>query len=307
MVEKVMVEKVMVEKATIENEKATPYAVFGNPIAHSLSPAIHAQFAEQTQQAIHYQKQCIPVDNFDHAVRQFFAQGGGGLNITVPFKVNAFELVDQLTVRAKAAGAINTMWQGDDGQLWGDNTDGCGLMRDITENLGWAVEDKSVLVLGAGGAVRGILQPLTELAPKQIIIANRTPEKAQALAQAFSNNQTPDPHQASNTQIDWLAGGFDLLSQLDSVDVIINGTSASLGGDLPPLTSQLLHSNTQCYDMMYGAKPTVFLEWALANGCTAVSDGLGMLVEQAAEAFFLWRSVRPNTEQVIKAQRAGLS
>lgn len=276
----------------------TPYAVFGNPISHSLSPSIHSAFAVETQQSIRYQKQCIPHASFEREVRAFFAQGGGGLNITVPFKVEAFELVDHLTTRAKAAGAINTLWQDEDGQLWGDNTDGCGLMRDITHNLGWEIQGKTVLILGAGGAVRGILQPLAELNPRQIIIANRTESKAQALIQTFAEE---------SSEIQWQAGGFDQLSQLSAVDLIINGTSASLGGDLPPISAHLLHEHSQCYDMMYGADPTVFLQWAENNGCRKTSDGLGMLIEQAAEAFYLWRGVKPNSQAVIQAQRDALT
>ncbi len=265
------------------------YAVFGNPIEHSKSPAIHRQFAEQTAQAIDYQRQKVALDGFGEAVRHFFAGGGRGLNVTVPFKLEAFQLADVLTTRAQTAGAVNTLWQDAQGQLWGDNTDGIGLVSDITDNLGWSLTDKTVLILGAGGAVRGILQPLLEQHPAQVFVANRTAAKAQDLAATFA-------------ELGSIAGGgFEAVST--PFDVIINGTSASISGELPPIAPQVIQANSHCYDMMYGAEPTVFLTWAQQLGCTQLADGLGMLVGQAAESFKIWRGVKPQTTPVIKALR----
>ncbi len=270
------------------------YRVFGNPIAQSKSPEIHRRFAEQTGEALHYDKQLVELDGFAAAVQRFFADGGKGLNITVPFKLEAFELADQLTERARNAGAVNTLMRLPGGELLGDNTDGQGMVSDIVERLGWTLHNKRVLLLGAGGAVRGVLQPLLEQQPSQLVVANRTLSRAETLAREFT------------TYGEISACSFaDLDGQ--QFDVVINGTSASLSGDLPPLPQSLLASGACCYDMMYGAEPTVFLRWAQAQGAAGIADGLGMLVGQAAESFALWRGIRPDIAPVIHALRAALA
>ena len=269
------------------------YAVFGNPINHSKSPNIHRQFAEQTGQDMHYAKQLVAEGEFTQAAEAFFAQGGKGLNITVPFKLDAYTFAQQLTPRAKRAGAVNTLAIQIDGSIIGDNTDGIGMVHDM-HNLGWELKDKRILILGAGGAVRGVLQPLLEEQPLSIHIANRTLGKAQELAQEF--HDLGDIHACSFEHIEG-----------QQFDVVINGTSASLSGDLPPLPNKLLSTNACCYDMMYGAEPTVFMAWAERQGATHIADGLGMLVGQAAEAFYLWRHVRPEVMPVIVAMRRQLN
>ena len=274
------------------------YAVFGNPIAHSKSPQIHAAFAQQTQQDIAYDRQLIEPNQFVASAKQFFADGGCGLNITVPFKLEAFELADVLSERAQAAGAVNTLKKMSDGQIFGDNTDGAGLLRDITENLQWPVRGKRVLVLGAGGAVRGIIAPLLAEKPSRIVIANRTLAKAEELVQLFNAEKSAQEAKllrASSLQIH--ARPFDL---------VINGTSASLGGEMPDLDPAILNPNACCYDMMYGAEPTIFLKWAQKNNAAQIADGLGMLVNQAAEAFYLWRGVKPDAANVIHLLRKQL-
>ncbi|MEN0038581.1 MAG: shikimate dehydrogenase [Cellvibrio sp.] len=265
------------------------YAVFGNPINHSKSPHIHRQFAEQTGQDMHYTKQLVNEGEFEQAAQDFFAQGGKGLNITVPFKLNAFEFAQKRTARAERAGAVNTLARLADGTILGDNTDGIGMVHDM-HNLGWEIEGKRVLILGAGGAVRGILQPLLEENPAQVVIANRTKSKADELAKNF--------HDLGNVQ----AKAFEQLTG-EVFDIVINGTSASMQGELPPLPDNLLAANACCYDMMYGAEPTIFLRWAIERGATQSADGLGMLIGQAAEAFYLWRQIRPEVIPVITAMR----
>ncbi len=265
------------------------YAVFGNPINHSKSPGIHRQFAEQTGQDMHYAKQLVDENAFEASAEAFFAQGGKGLNITVPFKLDAFSFADDTTPRAQRAGAVNTLALQTDGSILGDNTDGIGMVHDM-HNLGWQLHGKRILVLGAGGAVRGVLQPLLAEQPQQIVIANRTFAKAQALELQFH-----DLGDVRALTYEQLAG--------EQFDLVINGTSASLAGDLPPLPANLLAANACCYDMMYGAEPTVFMTWASQQGASAVADGLGMLVGQAAEAFYLWRHIRPEVIPVITAMR----
>ena len=265
------------------------YAVFGNPINHSKSPAIHRQFAEQTVQDMHYTKQLVNEGEFAQAAEAFFAQGGKGLNITVPFKLDAYQFAQKLTPRAERAGAVNTLAKTSDGSILGDNTDGIGMIHDM-HNLDWDIEGKRVLILGAGGAVRGILQPLLEENPAQVVIANRTLAKAEELVKSF--------HDLG----DMKAKSFDQLEN-ETFDMVINGTSASLQGDLPPLPDDLLAPGACCYDMMYGSEPTVFLRWAQEHGAAQVADGLGMLVGQAAEAFYVWRQIRPEVVPVISALR----
>ncbi len=272
------------------------YAVFGNPIAHSKSPLIHTAFSEQTQQDIAYDRQLVEADHFSETAKQFFAHGGCGLNITVPFKLEAFELADVLSERAEAAGAVNTLKKMPDGKIFGDNTDGAGLLRDITHNLGWTIRNKRVLLLGAGGAVRGVIAPLLAEHPSRIVIANRTLAKAEELVKDFSAGKSALEAKCLRAS--------SLHIHARPFDIIINGTSASLHGGMPDLDPAILNPNACCYDMMYGTQLTPFLQWAQHHGAQ-VADGLGMLVEQAAESFFLWRGVRPETKAVMAQLREG--
>jgi shikimate dehydrogenase len=265
------------------------YRVFGNPIHHSKSPSIHQQFAQATQQHINYQTQLVELDEFEHTVKAFFAAGGKGLNITVPFKQRAFTMAQILSPAAQKAEAANTLYVNEHGELVADNTDGMGLVRDICHNLNGQLNAKRILVLGAGGAVRGVLQPILAQLPKQVVIANRTFNKAQTLAASFAGLGAIEA-----LPMDQLTGPFDW---------IINGTSASLAGDLPTLPDGLLSNNSRCYDMMYSAQKTVFNAWAMDQGAAHANDGLGMLVEQAAQSFQLWRGILPPTADVLLALR----
>lgn len=270
------------------------YAVFGNPIKHSKSPQIHAAFAEQTGQTLHYRAHKVELGRFAEVAAEFFRNGGRGLNITVPFKLDAFEFADELSGRARLAGAVNTLASGEDGRIYGDNTDGVGMVRDMNDNLGWQISGRRVLVLGAGGAVRGILGPMLKQRPERLLVVNRTAFKAESLAELFADMG------------DVSGGGYELLSE-GQFDLIVNGTSASMSGDLPPLPGSILSNDCCAYDMMYGADPTPFMRWAASEAAWAVSDGLGMLVEQAAESFCIWRGVRPDTKPVIEMIRQSLS
>lgn len=265
------------------------YAVVGNPIDHSKSPTIHYLFAKQTQQDMVYKAQLVELDKFSERIEKFFFYDGQGLNITVPFKQQAFEFAHLHTERAKRAQAVNTLKRLEDGRILADNTDGAGLVRDLLENNKVALTGQRILLLGAGGAVRGVLQPLLAEQPAELVIANRTVSKAQALADDFAD--------AGNIR----ACGFTEVE--GNFDVIINGTSASLSGELPPVPVTVFHDDTVTYDMMYGKDRTVFNQWAYEQGVKTTLDGLGMLVEQAAEAFELWRGVRPNTHIVIDHMR----
>ncbi|GAA5524599.1 Shikimate dehydrogenase (NADP(+)) [Microbulbifer aestuariivivens] len=267
------------------------YAVIGNPVDHSLSPWIHQAFARQTGEDIAYEKLPAPKDGFKSVARRFFAAGGRGLNVTVPFKLDAFDFADQVTERASAAGAVNTLAMRDDGSILGDNTDGAGLVTDIRDNLGWPIAGRRVLMVGAGGAARGAMLPLLERGPALVHIANRTAERAERLALEFARHGSLE------------ASGFDSLG--GSFDLIINASAASLSGDLPPLADTLVGHGCQAYDMVYGAQPTPFMAWAAARGAET-ADGLGMLVGQAAESFMLWRGTRPQTTPVLQALRARL-
>jgi len=269
------------------------YAVMGNPIAHSKSPQIHAAFAEQTGQSLAYTAILVERGALPQAIGNFQANGGKGLNITVPFKQEAWQLADRLSGRAQLAGAVNTLKFETDGLLYGDNTDGAGLVRDIVHNHGGEITDAEVLMLGAGGAARGVLEPLLEENPDCLVIANRTVDRAVALATEFKS--------LGNIS----ACGFDDLAGR-RFDLIINATSASLQGELPPLPDGIIDEDGWCYDMMYGAEPTVFLRWAEAHGAKKCLDGLGMLVEQAAESFQIWRGVRPDTRPVIEQLRKAM-
>jgi shikimate dehydrogenase len=261
------------------------YCVLGNPIGHSRSPAIHTAFAAATAQDLRYEALLAPLDGFAATVRDFIAQGGKGANVTVPFKEEAFRLATRLSERAERAGAVNTLvFNGDD--ILGDNTDGAGLVQDITVNLGIPLAGKRILLLGAGGAARGVMEPLLATSPARLAVANRSADKAEALVAAFGQNPAVD------------AGNFAKFSG-QSFDLVINATSASLAGTALPLPDGLFAPGSLAYDMMYGKGETPFLQQARGSGAGQLADGLGMLVEQAAEAFFVWRGVRPATAGVL--------
>jgi shikimate dehydrogenase len=274
-----------------DNDK---YAVFGNPIKHSKSPLIHAAFARQLEQRIQYRAVRVELGHFQRSVNGFFASGGAGLNVTVPFKEQAFAMAHELSPRARRAGAVNVLMPLDGGQLRGDNTDGIGLVRDMVANLGWVMRGRRVLIVGAGGAVRGVLEPLLREHPAELVVVNRTAEKALRLATEFADL---GPLQG---------GGFELLKGRQ-FDLVLNGTSAGLSGQMPPLPDGLLSERCCCYDMVYGSEPTPFMRWAAQQTAWAVADGLGMLVEQAAESFYLWRHARPDTQPVISQLRETLA
>ena len=267
------------------------YAVFGHPVSHSKSPRIHALFAEQTGQLMEYTAQDVPAESFHAAVESFFAGSGKGLNCTVPLKELAWQIADVKSGRAQLAKAVNTLAIRDDGRLFGDNTDGIGLLRDLTVNLNLELSGRRILLLGAGGASRGILQPLLEQGPERLIVANRTRDKAVQLAAEF----------ADLGQIE--ARGFGELEG-ECFDLILNATAASLSNELPPLPDEILAPDGCCYDLAYGTSPTAFVRWGKAHGAAQSVDGIGMLVEQAAEAFFIWRGVRPQTRPVIELLNA---
>ncbi|MDX2421170.1 MAG: shikimate dehydrogenase [Amphritea sp.] len=268
------------------------YAVFGNPIKHSKSPLIHKAFAQQLDQDLEYHSVLVPEDGFNLAVDNFLSpeSNGKGLNITVPFKEQAWQKAEWHSERAKLAGAVNTLYRNAAGQLCGDNTDGLGLVADITRNNGGEIRGKDLLILGAGGAVRGVLEPILAHQPARLVIANRTVARAEALAELFSG-----------------LGQIEVCSfaelQGQQFDLVINGTAASLQGEVPPLPDDLLRDGAWCYDMMYGAEITPFNRWAKAHGAAKAIDGLGMLVEQAAESFSIWRGVRPDTSELIQELR----
>jgi len=264
------------------------YCVIGNPIAHSRSPAIHAAFALDTGQSITYERCLAPLDGFDATVRRLIAEGYRGANVTVPFKLDAARLATRLAPRAAAAGAVNTLLFAD-GEIVGDNTDGPGLVADIVRNAGVVLQGKRILLLGAGGAARGALLPLLDAGPREIVIANRTVATAEKLLHDFGAHAA----RLSVNGFADVAGSFD---------VVVNATSASLAADLPPVPAHVFTRATLALDMMYGNQPTVFMDFAASHGAT-VRDGLGMLVEQAAEAFALWRGVRPATAGLLASMR----
>jgi shikimate dehydrogenase len=268
------------------------YAVMGNPIAHSKSPRIHTLFAEQTGQNLEYTAIQVDPGGFEQAVGNFDASGGKGLNITVPFKEEAYQLVDALSERARRAGAVNTI-KFEAKRRFGDNTDGVGLDNDLINNHGYVIKGRRVLLMGAGGAARGVVGPLLEQEPEALLIANRTPDKAVSLAQHFTD--------VGNVQ----GCGYPDLSGRQ-MDLVINATAASLAGEVPPIGPDIVAPAGLCYDMMYGKEPTAFLCWARDHGVGQAVDGLGMLVEQAAESFYLWREVRPETAGVIETLRREL-
>jgi shikimate dehydrogenase len=264
------------------------YAVIGHPVAHSRSPWIHARFAQQTGQHLSYSAIDVAPTELAARVREFFARGGRGLNVTVPHKQGVLELVERLSERARIAGAVNTLVREDDDRLYGDNTDGVGFTRDLTCNLGVNVAGLGVLLLGAGGAARGLLAPLLSLAPRELVIANRSSERALELAHLF----------AAHGPVRGAAFG-ELGTQ--RFELIINATAAGLTDQLPPLPLTVLQAAEICYDLAYAPGTTRFVQWARESGVARCFTGAGMLVEQAAESFLLWRGIRPQTSAVIAA------
>lgn len=269
----------------VDQQMTDHYAVIGNPISHSKSPLIHTAFAQQTQQNLDYIAKEIPLDNLAVGLQKLQQQGFKGINITVPFKEQAWQMVSDKSEHAQRAGAINTILFNEDGSLTGDNTDGIGLCRDLVNNHHIELKDKRVLLLGAGGAARGVIEPLLHYQPSELFIANRTANKARDLCGLFADFGHIN------------GGGYDAL--FGSFDVIINATAASLNGEVPPLPDSILNKNGVCYDMMYSDTDTAFISWAKQHGAAKAIDGLGMLVEQAAEAFRLWRGIQPETKTVI--------
>jgi shikimate dehydrogenase len=264
------------------------YGVVGHPINHSWSPFIHGMFAKQTQQFLVYRLYDIAPEDFRAQVLEFFTRGGRGLNVTVPHKEAAAELANQLTERADRAGAVNTLIATDAHELVGDNTDGHGLITDLQKNLGVGITNRRILILGAGGATRGVVEPLLSLGPTEIVVANRSPERAVNLASLFSD-------------LGSIHGcGFEDVGG-EAFDVVINATAAGLTGSVPNIDGTVIGSHTVCYDMSYSKAATPFVTWAIEQGCARAHKGWGMLVEQAAEAFSLFRNVRPDTEPVLTA------
>jgi len=284
------------------------YAVVGNPVAHSRSPSIHSRFARQTGQDIEYGRLLAPLDGFVATVERFRDEGGRGLNVTVPFKLEAFAWVRRRSPRAQGAGAVNTLRFDRDG-TFGDNTDGAGLVRDIESRLGLALSGRSVLVLGAGGAARGVLGPLLDASVARLTITNRTPAKAAGLVDAFAG-RAPDEARSGEAPTAPLrarlrACEFALLEA--GFDVVVNATSSGISGARLPVADAVFAAAALAYDMFYAPRDTAFVAQARAAGCARVSDGLGMLVEQAAESFLVWRGVRPLTAPVYEALRAELA
>ena len=274
----------------IHNHSTVNYAVLGNPIQHSKSPQIHTLFSEQTGIALEYQAIEVPINEFASYVKLFSSQGGKGLNITVPFKEDAYSLCTTLTDRAEISGSVNTLRFDDDMNICGDTTDGQGLLNDLVANHNIRLEDKSILILGAGGTVKSILERLLEQKTKEIIIVNRTISRAKDLEKKFGKKNCVRAYSYN-----------DLPNH--SFDIIINGTSLSLSAEIPPISKTNINENTFCYDLMYSDKETAFTKWAIENGALKATDGLGMLVEQAAESFMFWHGTKPDTMPIIKALR----
>ena len=276
------------------NAAPDQYGVVGHPIGHSLSPFIHGMFARETGQAMSYRLYDVGSSEFAGFVAGFFDRGGRGLNITVPHKIAAVEAANELSARAAHAASVNTLALRDDGTILGDNTDGAGLVRDLCDNLGLVITNRRILIIGAGGATRGVLAPLLGLSPTLVVIANRTPERAASLAAAFADLGATHG-----------VGFGDIASE--PFDLIINATSASLSGEMPPVPAGAVGRATVCYDLAYGRAATAFVDWARAHGAAQALQGWGMLVEQAAEAFRLWRGIRPSTATVLAAlkERSG--
>ena len=270
------------------------YAVFGNPIKQSKSPVIHQAFAQQLEESLSYRAVRVEHEQFEEKVRGFFQHGGMGLNITVPFKERAFALADSASAAAQRAGASNCLVPQREGGLHAANTDGVGMVRDMVANLGWQLQGRRTLIIGAGGAVRGIVHPLLSERLGSLTIVNRTADRAGELAERFSS-----------TELTVAAGGLEAAAG-GVFDLVINATSASLGNEMPDLADIQLAPRCCCYDLVYAAEPTAFMRWSAAQAAWAIADGLGMLVEQAAESYYLWRGQRPGTEAVISGLRHGL-
>ncbi|MBK1646415.1 shikimate dehydrogenase [Thiocapsa imhoffii] len=266
------------------------YAVIGNPIAHSQSPRIHTAFARATDQDLLYERMLGNLDDFAGDVARFFASGGCGLNVTLPFKTAAWALADERTARAEIAGAVNTLIRLGGNRLRGDNTDGIGLVRDLADRYGFQFQGARVLLVGAGGAARGVLVPLLETGLDRLVIANRTPEKAAELALLGAEHGSVR------------ACDFNRLAS-ERFDLIINATPAGLNQQVPPIPSTCLAPDGWTYDMLYADEPTSFCRWGQQQGAARSLDGLGMLVEQAAESFWLWRGIRPDTAGVYAVLR----
>jgi shikimate dehydrogenase len=264
------------------------FVLFGHPVGHSWSPFIHGLFARQFDHVVDYKLQDVDPDQFRHAVINFFVEGGGGANVTLPHKPAAAEIVNDLSARAERARAVNTIVRRSPTELLGENTDGVGLVNDLMRNLGVRISGTRVLILGAGGATRGVLAPLLEEEPREIRIANRTPDRARSLAAEFS-----DLGEVS-------ASGFSEIEDRPW-DLVVNATAASLAGEVPELPSRIVGRDTVCYDMAYGRGDTAFMRWATARGAARAHKGWGMLVEQAAESYLLWHGVRPETKPVVAA------
>jgi shikimate dehydrogenase len=273
------------------HESPAEYGVIGHPVAHSRSPFIHGIFAKQTGQDMVYRPHDVPPENLHSYVMDFWRRGGKGLNVTVPHKVTACTMVRAMSERATRAGAVNTLLMDEDG-ITGDNTDGAGLVQDLTANLKVDLSDARILMVGSGGAVRGVVAPLLDQSPELIMIAGRAAERAESLARIFG---ALGPVQGCS------------LARLgrDAFDIVINATSAGLAGAVPAIPISVIHETTFCYDMSYARAGTAFLAWAKEHGCRRMAQGWGMLVEQAAESFELWRGVRPVTEPVLAALSAG--
>jgi shikimate dehydrogenase len=270
------------------------YAVVGHPISHSRSPWIHTQFAAQTGQSMRYTAMDVEPDRFEVSITRFFEESGSGLNITVPFKERACAMAQQRSPAVMACGAANTLFLNEDGILCAENTDGHGLLQDLVANHGGCIADRRILLLGAGGAVRGVIPALLEQRPAHISILNRSHEKAVLLAEHF---------RGAVDLVAWPAG----IAFTEGFDFIINGTSAGLQGDMPAIPTGALHAHTWCYDMVYGKGETTFVRWARQAGAEKAMDGIGMLVEQAAKAFSIWRGVTPRTAEIISALRQELA
>lgn len=270
------------------HEQPDQYGVVGHPVAHSWSPFIHGLFARETRQSLTYRLFDVAPADFHERVVEFFASGGRGLNVTLPHKIAAVDVANELTPRAARAHAVNTLAVRSDGRLLGDNTDGAGLVNDLCDNLGVVITRRRILMIGAGGAARGALAPLLALEPSELVVANRTEERARVLAQDFQDLGTVT------------GAGFRTISG-GAFDLIINATSASLRGEVPAVPDSVIGDETLCYDMAYGKTDTAFIRWAVSRGCTRTLQGWGMLVEQAAESFRVWRGMRPPTAPVLTA------
>ena len=279
----------MVGELILNHSKAN-YAVFGNPVKHSKSPQIHRLFAKQAEISLEYNAIEVPVDKLTSYIKSFFSQGGRGLNITVPFKEDVCSLCTTLTQRAEASGSVNTILFNDETDIYGDTTDGQGFLNDLINNHGIQLKNKSILILGAGGTIRSILEGLSDQMTKEIVLVNRTVSRAKSLERKFENKL----HIKAYSYSEFSDRAFD---------IIINGTSLSLSKELPPISNRNIKKNTFCYDLMYSDNGTVFTEWAVENGASEAIDGLGMLVEQAAESFMLWHGIKPDTRSVIKFLR----